>query len=227
MKELPKYFVIKREENKPLWKDYIDWLNKKYNQNNRGGSFEFYGIDGSKVYQGLNHHDDIEDFQNSPALITLEEWNECVNLKENNMEKKNRTITAQQAQIIIDIACAEWKEKLIKRYSRQICLKCDSTVTEEQYKEMRSACSKPQHKLFDEIFGKDEKEFTSDNLCDTETMVSGTFVFMRLNDRIINLNTGDSFHKNADEKVIGKKVKIKSIQWEEVKSDVPSYCNSH
>lgn len=299
MKELPKYFVIKRDESNPLWKEFYSWFKKQVTSGiEPSDCFEYYGFDGAgaktfhqdESWNGYNIENNIQNFSNSPTLITLEEWDECVNgfvlpekwcvlrmknscfiinkwatsffgnkiypfnyscsygyvlssgeagrlqknidyteityeqfkkhvLKENNMEEKkqNRTITAKQAQSIIDIACSSWKPKLAEKWAVLIVQKKSIEITEDFYKEMRSACTEPQHKLFDEIFGKDEKEFTSDDLCDTETMVSGTFVFMRQNDRIINLNTGDSFSKNADEKVIGKKVVIKSIQWEEVK----------
>jgi hypothetical protein len=29
MKTLPEYFVIKRDENNPLWAKYIEWLEKE------------------------------------------------------------------------------------------------------------------------------------------------------------------------------------------------------
>jgi hypothetical protein len=36
MKTLPKYFVIKREKDNPLWGEYIQWLNKTYNTSWKG-----------------------------------------------------------------------------------------------------------------------------------------------------------------------------------------------
>lgn len=68
---------------------------------------------------------------------------------------KSRTITPQQAQSIIDIACARWKEDLFNMWGKDIVLKNNITINETDYKCMRAACTPTQHVLFDEIFGKD------------------------------------------------------------------------
>jgi len=365
MKELPKYFVIKRDENNPLWEEYIDWLNETYGCDLVGDFSIYYGFDGNITHNGVYDGQTINDFQNSPTLITLEEWNECVNgfvlpekwcikndrqeirdwfantyevediktwtqnyigfdnaqynngvhgvgevshfyqnnteitfeqfkthvLKENNMEEevkdmsydkwkagdliecinthfdcyikgeiyeikkiessmnndiytvkdsvgsntnawnhsnfkfhsrsnkpmKNRTITAQQAQSIIDIACKDWKPVLAKHWAVTIVQKGNIEITEEYYKEMRSACTVDQHKLFDEIFGKDVKEFTSDDLKHGEWFKSwgGEYYLKAGNNTLIHYS-GSVFNPETI-KMKGKKVKIKSIQWEEVK----------
>ena len=79
MKELPKYFVIKRDADNPLWKKYIDWLYNEYKQRWAGNNWHYYGYDGSSVYRGTDCFNELSEFQNNPTLITLEEWNECVN----------------------------------------------------------------------------------------------------------------------------------------------------
>lgn len=79
MKELPKYFVIKRDADNPLWKKYIYWLNKMYNQLWSGGVLAYYGFDGSLYNWGTNCYEDLSSFKNNPTLITLEECDECVN----------------------------------------------------------------------------------------------------------------------------------------------------
>lgn len=76
MKQLPKYFVIKREANNPLWNKYIQWLNEKTGFNFDGRA-SYYGY-------GYNRHIDsicytLEEFKNNPTVLTLEEWYECVN----------------------------------------------------------------------------------------------------------------------------------------------------
>lgn len=67
-------------------------------------------------------------------------------------------ITAEQAQSIIDIAYGEWRERLGKKWGKQIVLGYGSAVPEKFYNTMRSACNDEQHALLDKIFGKDEPE---------------------------------------------------------------------
>lgn len=74
MKKLPQYFVILADKDNPLWLKYINWLNETYDQNLTGRSWNYYGYDGC-----IEYWDRIEDFENNPKLISLEEWNECVN----------------------------------------------------------------------------------------------------------------------------------------------------
>jgi hypothetical protein len=68
-----------------------------------------------------------------------------------------RTITPQQAQKIINIACVGWKKTLAGKWASHIVLKQDVTITDAFYRQMRGACIPYQHELFDEIFGKDVK----------------------------------------------------------------------
>jgi hypothetical protein len=84
MKQLPTYFCIKADLNNPLWKKYIDWLNKKYNilpDGWKGSIWTFYGYDGNEksTTNGTDAFFELKGFQNSPTIITLEYWNECIN----------------------------------------------------------------------------------------------------------------------------------------------------
>lgn len=72
-------------------------------------------------------------------------------IKKENM----KTITPEQAQSIIDIACSYWKEKLFKVWGQYIVYKKNIDIDEDYYKEMRQACTEEQHELFNKIFGKD------------------------------------------------------------------------
>lgn len=56
------------------------------------------------------------------------------------------------AQKIIDMACTTWKEKLSVKWAKQIVLKQDITITEEDYNIMYKACNDFQKKEFDVIF---------------------------------------------------------------------------
>lgn len=85
MKQLPKYFAIKNEFNSNLlWSKYIDWLNKTYSVNWGGDNkYTYYGYDGNNSINnnGTRHSSNIQDFDNNPTIITLEQWDECINKK--------------------------------------------------------------------------------------------------------------------------------------------------
>lgn len=83
-------------------------------------------------------------------LLTPEEFTKKIIKKENMKE-----ITYEQAQSIIDIACDSWKEKLFHFWGKRIIYKTSIDIEKDFYKEMRKACTKEQHELFDKIFGKD------------------------------------------------------------------------
>lgn len=68
-------------------------------------------------------------------------------------------LSVVDAQRIIDSACPSWKEKLAEKWGTQILVDKLVTVSEQFYNNMRGACTEPQNKLFDEIFGKDVEQF--------------------------------------------------------------------
>jgi len=65
---------------------------------------------------------------------------------------KNFTITPKQAQSIIDVACSTWKTRLADKWSKLIVLNSVIEVEFNFYKDMKSACTITQAKLFDTIF---------------------------------------------------------------------------
>lgn len=70
-----------------------------------------------------------------------------------------KRLEAKDAQRIINIACDTWKSKLANKWGATIALGEYLEVKDDFYKSMREACTPDQHKLFDEIFGKDDVEF--------------------------------------------------------------------
>ena len=84
------------------------------------------------------------------------------NNKTQNMEDKRFPfkLTVNQAQSIIDIACTRWKETLAELWAKQMLVDKTVIVPEKFYVEMREACTPEQNKLFDDIFGKDEEQFS-------------------------------------------------------------------
>lgn len=82
-------------------------------------------------------------------------------LRNINFSKTNRfpfSLKPIDAQIIIEYACSSWSKRLADKWAVQIVLNHNIEISEAFYKEMRSACTKEQHELFDKIFGKDIEE---------------------------------------------------------------------
>jgi hypothetical protein len=84
-----------------------------------------------------------------------------------------RILKPNEAQSIIDAACATWKLKLAKLWSLHIVMDQNISITQLFYKEMRKACTDSQHKLFDEIFGKDVVETIPVEVGDWIVVVKG------------------------------------------------------
>lgn len=103
-------------------------------------------VDSNVITYGDSYPEYFKNHKNKE--VTLEE---ILNFK--NMKNQTFTITAEQAQSIIDIACGAWKPKLADKWAVNIALKKNVEIDGSFYKEMRLACTEPQHKLFDTIFG--------------------------------------------------------------------------
>lgn len=88
IKELPKYFIIKRDDKNPLWEKYILWLNKTYKINYGGTVNNFYGYDGNHDNNGTNCWYHKVSFRNNPVELTLEEWDSIINKKALDMNEK-------------------------------------------------------------------------------------------------------------------------------------------
>lgn len=67
----PQFFVIKRNKDNHLWKDYISWMNKKYKNAYSVDNYNYYGFDSEYVF-----YNDIKEFNNNPILLSLEMWKE-------------------------------------------------------------------------------------------------------------------------------------------------------
>lgn len=67
---------------------------------------------------------------------------------------KSKTVTwdREQFKSLHDMACSEWKPKLVKMFP-EFSIKDKCGITEEQYLQMYGACTSSQVKLMDKIFG--------------------------------------------------------------------------
>ena len=123
----------------------------------RASSNTRYTIDWDKVYLSKYNNWCLK---GEGCLIQTYLWSKgqyAEIVKYNSKQMKNRTITPQQAQRIINITCAGWKRTLAGKWASDIVLQKDIVVTDEYYKTMRAACTSDQHEVFDEIFGRDSQ----------------------------------------------------------------------
>lgn len=148
-KELPKSFGIKQDQSNPLWKKYIAWLNEKYCHGIIGDIQYYYGISRSgrvDLFPNTDHFDQI---------ITLEQWNEIVNGKQ---EKQNNVeITRKQLKNIYDVACFAWQNK-IEDYSTRSPWGDTIFLTQKEIDEMFGAATSSQKEVLEGIFGKQQGE---------------------------------------------------------------------
>ena len=68
----PKYFIVKRD-NTDDYKDFIDWLNEKYNVSVSGTMFEWYGVNDERKDK-IVADDDASSFKGNPQQFTAKEF---------------------------------------------------------------------------------------------------------------------------------------------------------
>ena len=87
---LPKYWVVKRNDKDPRWRDIINYLNENYihpSGGHFGGSVNnYYGVDGNNGFNGASCADELDDFENYPTLLTIDEFFRLLNSSENDYE---------------------------------------------------------------------------------------------------------------------------------------------
>jgi len=110
--------------------------------------------------------------------------------QEKQKEMKNRTISAANAQRIINIACENWKQKLAANWGFNIALSKDIEILEDFYQEMRKACTDSQNVLFDDIFGKDVEVYPDGTPCLVRTSNADTWTLRYANGKGEFYNVG-------------------------------------
>lgn len=120
----------------------------------------------------------------------------------------NVTITKEEAQSIIDIACGTWKEKLFGLWGKQIVLNKPIEVTEEFYKEMVRVSNPIQLHTIDSVFAakKFENEIDFDIINDTDVFYVETIGGNKW------LMQGKPFERCEDNKILNKSTKYKHIK---------------
>lgn len=97
-KKLPKYWVVKNDGSQ-LYKDtVIEYLNKMH-KGKWGGNLNYYGFDGSSSYGGTDGWKNIRQFKNNPTLLTLKEFINLTQNKENMATAKKAATKVLQVSI--------------------------------------------------------------------------------------------------------------------------------
>lgn len=78
-------------------------------------------------------------------------------------DKPMRKLKRTDFKRIHDSACPPWKQKLTEKFS-DFAFKDEIEVADDFYQEMRKACTSEQHRLFDEIFGAEQKFKVGDHV---------------------------------------------------------------
>lgn len=118
----------------------------------------FMNPSGKYYYSASKQHKGCWRSDNNSLLPTVKT---AAFIKEldNRTTMKTRKLTRANFKKIHDIACGEWRQKLLDMYAADLALNPNVNVSEDDYQKMRKACTPEQNALFDKIFGKDEPEF--------------------------------------------------------------------
>lgn len=90
---LPQYFAIKRDENNPLWEEYIEWVISE-SCDPFWGTFEYVGFDGSELDNGFNAAHEPKCFYNPVTLIPLWQWKQAIDKTEDMKETELQSVPA-------------------------------------------------------------------------------------------------------------------------------------
>lgn len=113
-----------------------------------GNKLFYYKDNSYDTWMGIDH------IRNGLKIYSIEEFF----IKNTTMKDKRFPFNLSyisQHDILLE-ACPEWRMKLFEKWGESFLMQKSVEISEDFYKEMRAACTKKQHKLFDEIFGKDE-----------------------------------------------------------------------
>lgn len=120
------------------------------------------------------------------STYSTSEFIEELNNQTTNVKTNMKTISHQQAQSIIDIACDIWKQRLAEKWAITIALKKSINIPDNDYQGMRESCTDVQHKLFDKIFGKDTPEY---KVGDWVTLLQNYFPDRTKTKQIVEINS--------------------------------------
>lgn len=94
----------------------------------------------------------METIEEAEKTTDTRAWLYAWGLEEYKPSRFPFNLSPENAQEIISIACDIWKDILFDKWGKNIILRRDSVITEEEYNDMYKACNTNQKKLFDKIF---------------------------------------------------------------------------
>lgn len=117
-----------------------------------------------ECFPGYNCYSIIEGYLGDEEFYTEEGYKIVTIKKFFNQTKTNVDdrfpfkLDGDDASTILSIAGNSWKKKLANKWGSDLVFQNYTMINKQFYNEMRSACTKEQNELFDEIFGKDKVE---------------------------------------------------------------------
>ena len=136
------------EHNGDTSKAYM--LNEIFNYINGMNCLDFIGW--HNFYSNRHSTDQKENLPQSVTMFASTDYFYSLLPKNKKETKMNYTITHEEAQRIVDIACESWKSKLFDRWGKSIVLKKKIEVSESELSEMKSAATDAQLPVLNEIF---------------------------------------------------------------------------
>jgi hypothetical protein len=123
---------------------------------------DLVGVHVEFPYYGLDKRGDLDIYSSSLAfdtILSLEEWDEIVNskqIKEEIMENTH-TVTRSQLEEIHDVACAAWRDTIVK-YANRNPFGNTINFTQKEIDAMFAASNNIQIPVLEGIFGKQSKD---------------------------------------------------------------------
>ena len=136
----------------------------KYSEDAINNYFHFPCFSGSANFNFGEHSTSAK--RSDYTEITPEQFIKYV-LKETTTPKimTERKLKIQNYRRIHNAACPNWKTKLQDMYAKKFAISDEVIIPEDDYRQMRIACTKEQNILFDEIFGTDEEIYPDGTPC--------------------------------------------------------------
>ena len=172
---LPEKWCVKRtSENYEVINDYF---NKGCNINTYEAKNAYMHYPNHRTNVGfLNGNHSASNVYSGYTEITFEQFKQYV-LKTTPVMDNKRKLTIQNYRKIYNVACPKWKTKLQDMYGKEFAISDEITIPEDDYKQMRIACTSEQHALFDEIFGKDKEIYPDGTPCLVSNHIFGGWFF--------------------------------------------------
>lgn len=185
--ELPERFAILYCATNPLWKVYITWLNKNYNNDYNGDSKHcYYGYNGNDSFcrRDVNSTKEL-------TILTLEQWDNIINKNQikQKMNKQKLIVPASDITKLYNVACNTWMV-IIAGYLSRVGNDKNIIFTPEEIRRMFNEATSAQLPLLEEIFGKQAE------IIDFSRLNVGSVVMLKYSNKMFMINSIVDFDKS-------------------------------